>query len=114
MATINQALLVPPTPLTASDAVYYLALAVTSAKIGRAVFSNIDTAAHTVTANIVPTSGSASAANQIINARSLAPGETYVSPELAGAVVPPGSSLHALADTAAKVVLMVSGLTIVQ
>jgi hypothetical protein len=114
MATINQVLLVAATQLTASDAVYYTPPSVTSAKIGRAVFSNPDTAAHTITVNIVATSGSASAANQIINARSLAPGETYVSPELAGAVLPPGSSLHALADTAAKVVLMVSGLTIVQ
>jgi hypothetical protein len=61
----------------------------------------------------VPLAGASSAANQIINARSLAPGETYVSPELAGAVLPPGTMLRGLADTAAKVTMMVSGLTIV-
>lgn len=113
MATISQILLVAPIQLTGSDAVFYTAPSVTTAKIGRAVFSNTDTAAHQITANIVPLAGSSSAANQIINARSLAPGETYVSPELAGAVLPPGTMLRGLADTAAKVTMMVSGLTIV-
>ena len=114
MATVNTVQLVAPIQLTGSDAPYYTAPPNTSAKIGRAVFSNPDTSVHTITANIVPLAGSAGVGNQIINARSLAPGETYVSPELAGAVIPPGSSLHGLADTATKVVLMVSGLTIVQ
>jgi hypothetical protein len=61
----------------------------------------------------VPAAGASAPANQIINALSLAAGQTYVSPELAGAVLPPGTMLRALADTGAKVTVMVSGLTIV-
>jgi hypothetical protein len=49
----------------------------------------------------------------LISARSIAPGESYVSPELAGQVIPAGSQLHAYAGAATSVTLAVSGLTIV-
>lgn len=111
MTTIVQVQLVAPTQLTNVDASYYTAPALTTAKVGRAVFSNTDTVAHTVTINV--TSTTSSAANQVINARSLAPGESYVSPELAGVVLPPGYQIRGLADLAAKVTMVISGITVV-
>jgi hypothetical protein len=112
MATINPVQLCPPVQLTASDAAYYTTPALTTAKIGRAVFCNTDTLAHTITMNIVATGGSSSAANELIAAYTLAPGQTYVSPELAGAVLPAGTMLRGLASTAAVITVTVSGLVI--
>ena len=48
----------------------------------------------------------------MIYQRTLAPGESYVSPELAGAVIPAGSSLHAYASTASAITFTASGLII--
>ena len=111
MSTVNQALLVAAQQLTGSDAVYYTAPANTTAKIGRAVFCNTTGSAATITAGI--TTGVALAAgNEIISARTLAPGETYVSPELAGQVIPAGSTLRALSGTASAITVAVSGITI--
>lgn len=112
MTTVAQVQLVAPVQLAGADASVYTVPTLTTAKIGRAVFCNTDTAAHTITVGIT-TGGAISAATTIISARSVAPGETYVSPELAGAVIPAGSAIRAFADTGAKVTFSASGLTIV-
>ena len=109
MSTVTQVQLVAPVAMTGSDARYYLAPALTSAKIGRAVFTNTDTSPHTLTMNIT-TNGTAAAANRLISARTIAPGESYVSPELAGQVIPAGSDLRGLAAT--TITIAVSGITI--
>lgn len=110
MATIVQSLLVAPTQLSNSDAALYTTPSLGTAKIGRAVFCNTDSAAHSITMNI--TAGASTAANTLISARALAPGETYVSPELAGAVLPAGTSLRGLASAAAFVTISVSGILV--
>jgi len=110
VATINQVQLVGPIQLGSSDAAIYTTPALTTAKIGRAIFSNTDTSPHTITINI--TSGTSTTANQFINARTLAPGETYVSPELAGTVIPAGQSVRGLASTAAVINVTMSGITV--
>jgi hypothetical protein len=48
----------------------------------------------------------------MISARTIAPGEAYVSPELAGAVLPAGSLIRAYASAGASVTFTVSGLLI--
>ena len=48
----------------------------------------------------------------MISALTIAPGQTYVSPELSGAVLPPGSQLHAYASAAASISFTASGLTV--
>lgn len=110
MATTLNAQLLAPTQMAGTDAVLYAAPPSTLAKVGRAIFSNPDTVPHTITVNI--TTGTSSAANQVINARVIAPGETYVSPELAGAVIPSGSSIRGMASTAAQIVVTISGITV--
>ena len=111
MTTVNQALLVAAQQLTGSDAVYYTAPANTTAKIGRAVFVNTTGSAVTITAGIT-TGAALGAGTTFISARTVAPGESYVSPELAGAVIPAGSALRALAGSAAAITFSASGITI--
>lgn len=113
MTTVTQIQLVAPFQLAATDAAIgiYTAPVNTAVKIGRAVFCNTTAGALTITAGIA--TGALTAATTLISARSLAPGESYVSPELAGAVFPAGSSLHAFASAATSVTFTASGLTIV-
>lgn len=112
MTTVTQIQLVAPTQLANADAVVFTVPTQTTVKIGRAVFCNTTASATTITAGITP--GTAlGASTTLISARSIAPGETYVSPELAGVVIPPGSQIHAFAGAATAVTFTASGLTIV-
>ena len=111
MTTVNQALLVPAAQLAGSDTVVYTAPVNTTVKIGRAVFVNTTGGALTITAAIT-TAVAIAAGNTLISARTIAAGESYVSPELAGQVIPAGSTLRAFASAATSVTLAVSGITI--
>ena len=112
MTTVTQQQLVPPQQLAAADAAVYTVPTNTIIKIGRAVFTNTSGSATTITAGIT-TGGAIPSGFAQISARPIAPGESYVSPELAGAVIPAGSALRAFAGAATAVNLTVSGLTIV-
>lgn len=112
MTTVTQAQLVAPQQLGNADASVYTAPTQTTAKVGRAVFCNTTASATTITAGIT-TGGALGASTTLISARPIAPGETYVSPELAGQVIPAGSQIRAYAGAATAVTLAVSGLTIV-
>lgn len=112
MTTITNTQLVAPVQLTNADAVYYTAPAATAARISRAVFTNTSGSAVTITA-YVTTGGAGAAATTLISARSVAAGESYVSPELAGAVLPPASQLRGLCSANTSVTFTVSGVTIV-
>lgn len=111
MTTITLVQLVAPQQLATSDSAYYTSPTQTTAKIGRAVFCNTGASATTITAGIT-TGGALGAATTLITTRNIAIGETYVSPELAGAVLPAGSALRAL-SAAAQVTFTVSGVTAV-
>lgn len=112
MTTVTIVQLVAPQQLGNADAAVYTAPTQTTAKIGRAVFTNTSVSATTITAGI--TTGTAlGASTTLISAQPIAPGQSYVSPELAGAVIPAGSQLRAFAGAATAVTLMSSGLTIV-
>ena len=109
MTTITTVQMVAPAQLASGDAAVYTAPTSTAAKIGRAVFCNTTAGALTITAGITA-GGALGAATTMISARTIAPGESYVSPELAGAVIPAGSQLHAYASAATSVTFTVSGL----
>ena len=110
MTTITQVQLVAPVQLSNADAAMYNAPTSTTAKIGRAVFTNTTASAVTITAGISP--GGALGVLQMISARTVAPGESYVSPELAGAVLPANSAIRAFASAAASITFTASGLII--
>jgi hypothetical protein len=112
MSVATQVQLVAPQQLTGSDAGYYTVGTSTTAKIGRAVFCNTAASATTITAGIT-TGGALAAGTTLISARPIAPGESYVSPELAGAILPAGSAIRAYAGTTAEVTFTASGLTLV-
>lgn len=111
MTTITPIQLVAPQQLGAADASVYSPATNTSAQIGRAVFTNTTSSAVTITAGIT-TGGALGAATTMISARVLAPGESYVSPELAGAIIPPLCQLHVYAGTASSVTFTASGVLI--
>ncbi len=110
MTTVTLVQLVAPVALATTDTAVYIGATQTTAQIGRAVFTNTGASAVTITAGIT-TGGALAAATTMISARSLAPGESYVSPELSGAVIPAVSALRAYAS-ASGVNLTVSGLKI--
>lgn len=113
MTTVNQVLLVAPSSLSTADTAVYTVPALTTIKISRAVFCSTSTIANSITAGITTGVG-LTAPTTLISGRSIAPGESYVSPELAGAVIPAGSQLHAQMSVATGAVsFTVSGLTIV-
>jgi hypothetical protein len=109
MTTITLVQLVAPQQLGTADASVYTAPTSTSAKIGRAVFTNTTASAVTVTAGIT-SGGALGASTTLIPAMTLAPGQAYVSPELAGAVLPAGSQIHAYSNTASAVTFTASGI----
>ena len=109
---IRQVQLIAPTQLGAAVATYLTAPANTSYRIGRAGFSNPTGGAVTVTAYLVPAAGVPIPANVLIDAVSVPAGSTYVSPELAGLVIPPGSTLQAFASAATSIVIYASGVSI--
>lgn len=112
MTTVSIVQLVAPAQLGNADAAVYTTPTQTTAKIGRAVFTNTTASATTITAGIT-TGGALGSGTTLIFARPLAAGESYVSLELAGAVIPAGSALHAYAAAATTVTFTASGLTIV-
>jgi hypothetical protein len=59
--------------------------------------------------NLVPSSGSASSANLVVQTRTLAPGETYTCPELVGQVLEDGGFISTLASVASAITIRASG-----
>lgn len=112
MPTVSTIQLVAPVQLAGTDAAaVYTAPSLTTAQIIRAVFTNTTASAVTITSGI-STGAALGAGTTLISARTVAPGESYVSPELAGAVIPAGSALRAFASSGSAITLSVAGLVI--
>ena len=111
MTTITPTLLIAPVVLGAADASLYSPPTNTTAQISRAVFANTSASAVTITAGLT-SGGALGASNTMLPPRTLAPGESYPAPELAGLVIPFGSQIHAYASAASSVTLTVSGIAI--
>lgn len=118
VVTIIQAQLVAPQQLLAVDSAVYTSptssptnpAGATTARIGRAVFTNTTASTVTITAGITP-GGPLGASTTMISAFPVAAGQAYVSPELAGAVIPAGSQLHAYASVGLAITFTASGTT---
>ena len=74
-------------------------------------FTVTNTSANNVTfsCNLVTVSGSASASNLIVDARSLVPDETYTCPELVGQALEAGGFISTLAGSASSLTIRASG-----
>lgn len=97
--------------LSNADAAIVTANSNVTTLIKRAVFTNTSAGAVTITINVVPNGGSSSAANRVIDPqkRSLAAGESYVAPELAGTVLAGGDMIRGLASSASVVTAAIYG-----
>lgn len=81
--------------------------------IDKFTVTNVSAGNETLSVNLVISGGSASNANLIVDARSVAPGETYTLPELVGHVLLNGSFISTLASAASSLVIRASGRSIV-
>lgn len=99
--TIRQLQLIAPTAMTGSLVAYIVVPQTTTYRIGRAGFANNTGAAVSVTASLTGV--------VILPPTNVPAGRTYVSPELAGLVLPAGSSLQA---SGAGVVIYASGTSV--
>lgn len=63
----------------------------------------------TLSVNLVTSGGSASASNLIMDARTIAPDETYTCPELVGHSLEPGGFISTIASAATAITIRASG-----
>lgn len=100
--------LIPPKQAEATQTTQYT---VVNAKAIVDKFTVTNTSANNVTisVNLVNSGGSASASNLVIDARAVAPDETYTCPELVGQVLEPGSFISTIASTGSALTIRASG-----
>jgi hypothetical protein len=92
--------------LTASAATYYTAPSGTTGTINNLSITNTSANPVSVTLYNVPNGGTAGAANTFLSGFTLSGGQTYVPPAAIGLQLAPGSTLQALAGTAAVITMM--------
>lgn len=108
--SITPATIWGPVQLGASAAILGGAVPVSGLQIiKRAVFTNTDNIAVSITVYVVRSGGSATTADEIIAALPISAGQTYVSPELSFMVLNPGDAIYALASVASVVNTVASG-----
>jgi hypothetical protein len=100
--------LVPPKQLENAQTSQYTATNV-RAIIDKATITNTSANNVTVSVNLVTVSGSAGAANLIIDTRTIVPDECYLCPELVGQVLEAGGFISTIAGTASALTMRVSG-----
>ena len=67
----------------------------------------------TLSVNLITSGGTVGANNLIVNARAIAPNETYTFPELVGQVLDPGGIISTIASAATSLTIRASGREIV-
>jgi len=77
--------------------------------IDKATATNTSGANVTLSVNLVTSGGSSGASNLVVNARAIAPNETYTLPELVGQVLDSGGFISTLAGAATSITLRISG-----
>jgi len=105
---VTPKVLIPPKQAEDAQRTQYAATAV-KAIIDKFTVTNTSANNVTFSVNLVTVSGSADASNLIINARTIAPNETYTCPELIGHVLEAGGFISTLASAAASLAIRCSG-----
>lgn len=111
MGTISPAVLQGGVVLGTSAAAIVTGAASQLAIVKRAVFTNFSGSAASLTVYRVPSGGTPGNATEIIAAQSLAPGQAYVAPELANAVLNPGDTIQAFASAGTSISAQIWGYT---
>lgn len=71
--------------------------------------TNTSAANVSLSVNLVASGGSPGVSNLVVNARAVAPGETYTFPELVGQVLEPGGFISTIASAATALTIRASG-----
>jgi hypothetical protein len=97
---------ISPAQLTTAAAAYYTAPPGVTATVNNLSVTNTSASPVSVTLYNVPQGGSPGASTAFLSGFTLAAGQTYVPPQAIGLQLAPGSTVQALAATAAVVTLM--------
>lgn len=76
--------------------------------------TNFSAANQTISVNLITSGGISGNDNLIVDAREIAPGETYTFPELVGQVLDPGAFISTIASAASALTIRISGREITQ
>lgn len=71
--------------------------------------TNVTASNATLSVNIVPSGGAAGTDNLIVSVRAIAPGETYLFPEMVGQIIDTNAMIYTLAGTASALTIAASG-----
>jgi hypothetical protein len=96
---------IPAVQLATSAAAVYTAPVGTKSTISNLVLTNTSTAVVTVTLYRVASAGAPGAANTIMSAFALVPGQSLVPPQVIGLTLEAGMTLQALASAATSITL---------
>lgn len=105
---VTPKVLIPAKQAEAVQTAQYTATAV-KAIIDKFTVTNTSANNVTLSVNLVPALGTASASNLIMDARAIAPDETYTCPELVGQVIEAGGFISTLASAATSLTIRCSG-----
>lgn len=100
--------LIPPKQAEAVDTPQYTAVNA-KAVIDKFTVTNTSANNETISVNLVTSGGVPDVSNLIVDARAIAPNETYTAPELVGQVLEPGSYISTIASSAAALTIRASG-----
>jgi len=106
--TVTVKNIIPPKRAENAQQMQYTALNC-KAIIDKFTVTNTTGGAVTFSVNLVPLAGSASAANIVISAKSIAAGECYTCPELVGQTLESGGFISTLAGAATSLTISASG-----
>lgn len=106
--TVTVKVLIPAKQAENAQTTQYTA---TNAKaiIDKATVTNTSANNVTLSVNLVTSGGSPGASNLIMDARAIAPDESYTCPELVGQVLEPGGFISTIASAATSLTIRASG-----
>lgn len=110
--TVTAKKLFAPAQLTNATATYYTVPASTRTNIRKMTFTNNDSSIRTITVYLVPSGGTASNSNLLINAQSVGIAETWEAYSTEGHTLETGDTIQLKASANTAVTVMCSGVEI--
>lgn len=110
--TVTVKVLVPAKQVESTQTAQYTA-SNCKAIIDKFTVTNTSAANVTISVNLITSGGSAGASNLVVDARAIAPDETYTCPELVGQAMEAGGVISTIASAATSLTMRVSGREIV-
>jgi hypothetical protein len=102
--TVTVKNIIPRQYATNAQASYYTATNC-KALIDKFTATNVSGGAETIAVNLVISGGSASAANKVLPAKTIQPGETYLCPEVVGQVLESSGFISIIASANSAIVI---------